>query len=96
MYELQDELDEIEFSWNNFIKRRLILWLIRQALSFTIVGVITYFKPSWSWLWWVAIAIAVISLITMLIANYWFQGKIRNMDQRFADEDTTPLDSNAR
>ena len=90
---LQDELDTEQYSWNGFIKTRLMRWLVRQIISFTIISIFTYFWPELYWLWWVGIGIAALSLAALVVGNFVIQRKIRQARQRFAHADAALMDS---
>ena len=82
--DLQHEMNAEAASWNVFVRTRLIMWFIRWVIGFVIIGVICYFRPDWSWLWWTGIAVALLSLAFQLTMNAIMQRKLRQTRKTLA------------
>ncbi len=66
---IENELKSLESSFDVSIKRKLLLWVVRWIIGFAIIAVVTSYFPGVSWLWYVGIAIAIISLIAIFAAK---------------------------
>lgn len=60
------DLEQLRETLASFGKRRLFLWCVRWILGFAAIGLIVYFWPALTWLFWVGAAIATTSLAATL------------------------------
>ena len=67
-YKAADEarLESLRSTIVGSARQRLILWAVRWALGFCAIGVIAYFWPGLTWLFWVGLAVAATSLVLTL------------------------------
>lgn len=69
----QQELSEIRRQINieekdaqDLLRKQLINWTVRWIIGFILVGVVFYLTPNSGWLWWVAVIVAALSLLSIL------------------------------
>lgn len=64
--EIQRELHEDESDARILVRRQLIFWVVRWIIGFALIGVVFYLTPGSGWLWWVAAALAALTLAYIL------------------------------
>lgn len=60
---MSQSLRDIKSITDNTFKRNLVMWFIRWCIGFAIVGIITSRYDGFGWLWYVAIPVALFSLL---------------------------------
>lgn len=71
--------DEIEFAekeMSQLIAGALAMWFVRWVIGFALIGLVTWFRPDWSWLWWAGVAVASASLVFTLGMQFVLQRKM--------------------
>lgn len=80
-----EELDEIEQSTKTLITRSLIFWVMRWAIGFSIIGIIVYYNNNLSWLWWLGIAIALITPVVSLFTKVILGKKLKETQDKLKE-----------
>lgn len=89
--ENREELQSLRRGWSAFAGRRLVLWLIRWTIGFTLIGLVAALCPEMSWLWWVGIGFAILTPFTAMACQWLVSRKIREAETALADlEETMP------
>jgi len=79
------ELQATAAALSRSLQRRLMLWAVRWLLGFAIIAALVHFNPGLSWLWWVSIGIAGLSLTATLVMHLLMQRRIAKAQGRIAD-----------
>lgn len=77
-----EELFQIQESSNKFIKKRLILWVIRWVIGFSIIGVVVHYNENLAWLWWVGIGFALITPILSFFTQKYVNKKLMETHEK--------------
>jgi hypothetical protein len=78
--EIRQELQSLRQEWPGFSRRRLVLWLIRWTTGFAVIGIIVFFNPEWSWLWWAGLGFAALTPAATLTGQWFLSRKIRDSE----------------
>ncbi|NIV10798.1 MAG: hypothetical protein GWN62_05775 [Aliifodinibius sp.] len=70
---------------STFFRRRFILWAIRWTIGFGVIAVVIYYLPNWLWLWYTGVAIAGLSLVSMIAGRFMIQRKVANINKSIED-----------
>lgn len=92
----REELRSLKESSDSFLTRRIVLWVIRWIIGFAIIGIVVYFKPGWSWLWWVGLGFAVITPISALLSKIFLDRKLRQVQSTLAELERSIDDADGR
>ncbi|MYM64887.1 hypothetical protein [Pseudomaricurvus sp. HS19] len=76
-----EELSDIKEEHKGFLRRRIILWVVRWIIGFAIVAVVVRHYPNLFWLWYVAGAIFLVTPITALLAQRFVAGKLGELEK---------------
>lgn len=79
-----EQMSAVRREFQQDMKRRILLWAIRWFIGFSIIAVVVYFKPEWSWLWWVGVGFALVTPLTTLVAQKFVDRKIAETHQALA------------
>lgn len=79
------DLDTASTSLAQTVTRRLVLWVIRWVIGFTVIAVAVSFWPALSWLWWGGGAFAALSLAVTLAIHFLMQRKILAVQEKTDD-----------
>ena len=63
-----ESLDDLQASNSAFLKKRIIFWLFRWLIGFSIIGGVVHYKPSLFWLWWVGLAVFILIPIMAIVS----------------------------
>ena len=80
-----EELETLRDETSSFIGRRILFWSVRWTIGFIIIWAIVSFYPDLSWLWWVGICVAALSLALLLIGEWWLKHTIGKTRSRVRD-----------
>lgn len=81
----REELNDLQQDTSAFLKRRLILWAVRWTIGFAIIGVVVYFNPQWSWLWWAGVGFAALTPLIALISQWLIRRLVRRTEKALAE-----------
>lgn len=90
---MDGELSEAVEGYRSSLGKRVLFWCIRWLIGFGIIAVVVANKPEWSWLWWVGVGVAGMSLLVLLVSHVVLQRKIASVKST-VDEVHTALDLN--
>ncbi len=79
------ELSAMAAGLTQSLQRRLVMWAVRWLIGFGIVAAVVHFWPSAAWLWWAAAAVAVLSLVTLLLMHFVVQRRLQLAQTRIAE-----------
>ena len=82
--EFARDVDDEEKSWNKKAKHSIVFWLVRWTVAFIFVSVIYFYRPDWTWLWWIAFPLAIVSLLITVITDVIMRRRFRDTRHKLA------------
>jgi hypothetical protein len=81
-----DNLDDLEAvasmraAQRTDVKKRLMLWVARWTIGFGLIWMIISYYPSMIWLWWVGGAVALVSLVALVVGAVLVERKLARVE----------------
>lgn len=78
-------MDAVADGYRASLGRRVLFWCMRWLIGFGIIAAVVANKPEWSWLWWVGVGVAGVSLLVLVVSNFVLQRKISTAKEGVKD-----------
>lgn len=70
------ELNQLRQETKRFVGKRIVMWAVRWAIGFAVIGAVTYFYEGLDWLWWAGLGLAGTSLVLMFTMHWVMSRKL--------------------
>lgn len=81
----REEVHDLQRNMSVFGKRQMIRWAVRWVIGFSLIGLVVYFQPRWSWLWWVGMGFATLTPIVTLTSQWLVGRQVRRVEKALAE-----------